>query len=336
MKYTLTNKQTNKQTRDYLSKNTTDCLKGLFAIIVVACHLRNNLLWMNNTILGQFFTVSGYLSVAMFFFFSGYGMTFQYENKGKQYIEQFPKRRLLDFYVKYIIVILIYFIFGLVRGNFPKPISILKTFTFGGTLVANGWYIQAILFSYIFFYLIVRFLPKRFFALALTASFIIYLTLCLSLGLGGLWWQSYLAYFLGIIWAKNKVKIDNFLSKKYNFILTLLLSFVLFGITLLLGNLNIVDPFSKTIIKSISSVFFVIFVLCLNLIINFSNKISSWLGKFSFEIYVIHGIFLNLFNVEKGIMSNDVVYIIAVFAASILSATLLNRIFVFISKKIKG
>lgn len=320
----------------YLSKSNTDCLKGLFALIVVSAHLRNNLLWINDTIIGQFFTVTGYLSVAMFFFFSGYGMTFQYENKGKQYIEQFPKRRLWDFYIKYVVVIAIYFVYYLARGNFPGTIQILKTFTFGGTFVANGWYIQAILFSYIFFYLIVRFIPKHFFSLAFATSFIIYLVLCLILDLGGLWWQSYLAYFLGIIWAKNKEKIDNFLAKKYNFILTIFLSFIFFSITLLMGNLNILDPIPKTIVKSISSVFFVIFVLCLNLIINFSNKISALLGKISFEIYVIHGIFLNLFYIDNGILSNDAVYIVCVFSSTIISALLLNKVFVFISKKIKG
>ncbi len=93
----------------YLSKDNTDSLKGVLAILVLACHLRGQLSCLNDTIVGQILTVSGYLAVSVFLFLSGYGLQTSYEKKGNEYIAGFQKQRILPFYCTYLFAVFIWF-----------------------------------------------------------------------------------------------------------------------------------------------------------------------------------------------------------------------------------
>lgn len=321
----------------YLSLETTNCLKGILAVIIIAGHLRNNLAWLNDNLVGQFFTASGYLAVAVFFFLSGYGMMFQYKKQGKKYIDNFPKKRLLDIYVKYIAVILIYCIYRILLGEKITVKSLIYSLTFGGTVAENGWYIQAIVVTYILFYLVLKLFhnKEKMLHLGFLGGFVLYCLLCKSLNLGGLWYQFYLAYPLGLAVAVYKDKIDEFLNKKYIDIIIMIISFFAFSVTLLLGNFNILQMPLKLIVKMFSSVFFTAFVLMILRHIKIENKITAFLGSISFELYVIHGLIYSFFHIPKFYI-NDVVYILLTYVCSIVSAVLLHKLFILISKKIKG
>lgn len=93
---------------EYLSKENTNLLKGIFAICVLVHHTRACMTSLNDTILGMILTASGYLSVAMFYFFSGYGLEKQYQISFKKYIDSFFKNRVASFYILYILILSIY------------------------------------------------------------------------------------------------------------------------------------------------------------------------------------------------------------------------------------
>lgn len=97
-----------KSNLEYLSKEKTNLLKGIFAIFVVIHHVRACMVTLNNTYLGMILTASGYLSVAMFYFFSGYGLERQYQINFKKYVDSFFKNRIVSFYILYLFVLSIY------------------------------------------------------------------------------------------------------------------------------------------------------------------------------------------------------------------------------------
>lgn len=97
-----------KRSVEYLSKENTNLLKGVFALIVVSAHCRNEMISLNNTYLGMILTASGYLAVAMFYFFSGYGLEKQYQINKKRYIDSFFLNRIVAFYILYILILSIY------------------------------------------------------------------------------------------------------------------------------------------------------------------------------------------------------------------------------------
>lgn len=68
--------------KDYLSKENTKALKGIFAVFVLWHHLYQYSALITGTVIGIVFQAMGYLSVGMFFFLSGYGLTTSYRNRG--------------------------------------------------------------------------------------------------------------------------------------------------------------------------------------------------------------------------------------------------------------
>ena len=68
---------------------------------------------------------------------------------------------------------------------------------------------------------------------------------------------------------------------------------------------------------------FVIGVLLIMLKLHFSNPVLNFLGKISLELYLIHGLFIDLFHSEFFNIQKDEFYVGAVVLASIVSAFLI-------------
>ena len=96
----------------YLSKEISVCLKGLFAITVLLHHLyqhaHEQIGILSNIIVSGILQFSGAWSVSMFFFFSGYGLMSSYKMKGRIYVLELPKKRILPFYLICIFLIAVY------------------------------------------------------------------------------------------------------------------------------------------------------------------------------------------------------------------------------------
>ena len=60
---------------NYLSRNNTDCLKGICAFMVVLCHVCARTGIGAGVGLGPIITAFGYLGVSGFMFMSGFGLT---------------------------------------------------------------------------------------------------------------------------------------------------------------------------------------------------------------------------------------------------------------------
>ena len=104
----MTDRQTDRQTdRKYLSLETTNCLKGIFAIIVVIHHLYQRTDIINNSVLGVLFQSLGCLSVSIFFFLSGYGIAASIQRKGNSYLASFASKRILPLYINNVIMALV-------------------------------------------------------------------------------------------------------------------------------------------------------------------------------------------------------------------------------------
>ena len=67
-----------------LSKDKCNCLKGVFAMVVLLHHLKQHSgVFSDYAVPSIIFQAMGYLSVAVFFFISGYGLAISWQKKGK-------------------------------------------------------------------------------------------------------------------------------------------------------------------------------------------------------------------------------------------------------------
>ena len=146
---------------DVLSRENMDCLKGIFAVCVLIHHLFQYSGLFRRTILGSILQLLGSWSVAIFFFFSGYGLLVSYKKSGENYIKKFFKNKIIPFYTIICLLIVIYLVENIILGKVVTTLQIIKSFSFGGTIIGNGWYLQVQLLLYVLFYIITYYIKFK-------------------------------------------------------------------------------------------------------------------------------------------------------------------------------
>ena len=192
--------------KEYLDKKYTNCIKGICAVMVVMNHLFEEArLW-------------GILAVAMFFFYSGYGLMQGYCNK-ENYFKGFWKKRikkvLLPFWITNVIYILVYIF---VKNNSYTASEIILSF-FDASIMTTGWYMIAAIIMYAIFYIVFKYLKTSNTKKIILNMILIfcYIILARFVGCKSWWYTSILGFGLGLIWAYKKSSIDK-LCKQYIYI----------------------------------------------------------------------------------------------------------------------
>lgn len=324
---------------DYLSKNTTTCLKGFFALCILIHHISQAFITGNSLILGQLLGRSlGYFSVGMFFFFSGYGLMFSYINKKDAYIKNFPKTRILPFYIIILILSATYWLFFTALKIYSPPAKrLIQSLFFGGTVISKGWYLQAILVFYLLFYFSFRFIKSAKAAITVFSFFIVaYCVGCFYFGLAMYWYQAASAIILGALWCANKSGIDSFLAKsRARTAILSALGIAAVSALWYVGTLKSTGDVLRLWLRIISILIFVTSVI---LLVSLSadkpllnNRLFALLGKYSFAIYVTQGMFLILFDSRVASIKSPVLYALCVcastFALSVPVTVLFNKIY---------
>ncbi|MBE6787554.1 MAG: acyltransferase [Ruminococcaceae bacterium] len=308
---------------EFLSIEKTNTLKGLFAIFVLIHHIGQNTTFLNGTFFQEVVNSLGYLSVGIFLFLSGYGLFVSYKLKGHEYINNFPKRRLLPFYIQNLILIAIYLIFWEIIGQTLSTRRIVLSFFFGHTVIKYGWYIQATLVLYVLFFIAFKFKPKLLKITTFILGYVVYFGYCLINHFWSVWYISVLCFAMGIIFAN----INNF-KKQYFALLG-----ILFAVSYVFGNF-INNDFSIPC-KMLSAIAFSIIILEISKRLTFRFNFLNKLSKISFEIYVSQGIFLTLYHSKLIYVKNNFLYIVLVTVSTIFFSIMLNKLFKLILQKNK-
>lgn len=313
----LTDRQT-----DYLSKENTTCLKGLFAVCVLAHHLYQHSGifregWLRYV--GVCFQALGFISVAIFFFLSGYGLLASYGKK-PQSIQSFVKNKILPFYIINVLLVVIYSLFRVLIGQSVSLDYIVKSLTFGGTMIANGWYVQVQLLYYIMFYLVFRNRKTKSWLPLMLFLHCVYVVACIAFGLSSLYYERTLIFVFGMIWAEKRIIIDEWAEKG---------GYILWGTmcVLFVGSYVLSCITLPVLFRGLSYFFLIPTVMLLIRKINIRNAITKFFGSISLEIYVLQGVFLTLFHSNIVTIENPYLYIAVVSATTILSAFLIRPLF---------
>ena len=334
---TTKSRQTDRQT-EYLSIQNTKALKGIFSCFVLMHHLYQHSGIFHNSKIGYVFQLMGYLSVAVFFFLTGYGLSVSYKEKGRTYIDNFPKKRILPFYVICVLSIILYSVEKLILKENMNITTLIKSFFFGGTIVGNGWYLQASLILYLLYYFSFKVIIKdNLKYIACSLFLIVYCILCNLFNLSTTWYESIVTFILGLTFPLIKNIFDKLTDSTMKKLLVVLIEFLLFAFLILCGGAD-VPTYATILIKMISAIIFVVLVLSIMKVVNIEHTITKFLGDISMEIYVFQGLFLSLYHSQNIYISNPYVYIILVvfstIAFSILIHPFCNNIYKFCGNKI--
>ncbi len=299
--------------RQFLSFDVSNCLKGIFAVMVLISHLHGRVGIFSSSILGTLFSAFGYLAVSGFFFLSGYGLTQQ--SRKENYVKDFPKRKILPFYLLVITAVLIYIVVDLIFSRKISLLLVVRSFWWGGTVIDNGWYLQTQLLFYIFFFIAFRFTKKR--SISVFTLLLAYVVVCYLLSYPSTWYEASFAFLLGIVFSEKKAKIEELISKNKTVWGLIALLLVFFVIALFFGNKPYLPFIPRILVKMLSSVLFVILAIAVSCKIKLEFAVTRWLGKYSLGIYVIQGIFLSAL---RPVIQNDWLYIAATIIATLVAA----------------
>lgn len=280
---------------DYWSVSVTKCLKGILSICILVHHLYQFTNAFVGTYIGHFLNLIGAWASVVFLFISGYGLFYSYIHK-QDYMKYFFRHRFFTLYFSYILLVLMYIFV------FPNNISvrdIVRSLSFGGTVVGFGWFFQTIFLLYIFFYLSFRWVSKKKvgFAIFLVISALFVFLISRND------YRYVLPFIFGMIVAYCRKEIDIILSR-YSLLIQVLsivgvaifyMMYVngvcykyfhvpskIYYIFLLLSDVSVIT-FAYVFCFTISS------TRCKSILV---NNINSFLGKISLEVYGVQAMVL--------------------------------------------
>lgn len=346
---------------DFLSLKVSKGIQGFCAIAII-CHHFSQYLIYNYDGAGSLniFENIGVWFVGIFFFCSGYGIIKSYRTK-ENYLHGFLKKRLPVILVPFYVITIIFTIISISSGkNFYNmdnvltlgiisPLTVILSLI--GIMLVNShaWYIVAITVFYLAFYFCFKKSKNDKNALIHMGIFsVIYILVCIVLGHGFLWFQgewwynSSFLFFIGMLVAYNEEKITAYAKEKYKILLPISLIGTVITILLDIFILHAVSYYSSIVgcfvclaFQLPSIIFFVMFVLLVSMKIKFNNPALDFLGKIALEVYLIHNLFLAGFRSNCIFIENDILYLAAIYASTILAACILHVIDQKLIKSIK-
>lgn len=323
----------------YLSRETFNCIKGYLAICVFIHHLFQftGLFW--DTFIGYPLYLLGHFSVVLFLFVSGFGLGSSVITKPDSYIKDFPRKRLLPFYVTYLFFVVVYIVFEVIKGEKISETLFLKSLFYGGTYISFGWYFQLTLVLYIAFYFIYRIIHKTF-----SRLLSLWLFIFMFIGIGFFVYppeSSYLyvfAFAIGISIAYFKDRMTTLISRHPLICIILMTNYfiitTIIRVLFLYKNKPKIFEFQNynfvyLVLIIISDIFLILMMItCLYVVCKIIpklviNPISKALGKYSLEMYAMQGLVLRLFN---GLFKNTYIYIAVTVCVTIVISVMLQKV----------
>ncbi|MBQ9762684.1 MAG: acyltransferase family protein [Oscillospiraceae bacterium] len=280
-----------------LSKEQTGAVNGFFVLVVFLRHGAEILtIGPLDRIFGQLNTELDQLLVVSFLFYSGYGMMRSIAAKGAGYVRGIPKNRVLRIWLHFALIVGLYAILGLILQKNYGWKRILMSFTGWDSIGNSNWYIFAMLYFYAATWLGFRLFPRRHILAvgAVTGLSVLYILLLQDVK--GLWWyDTALVYPAGMIFGLFQDKILGFLQKKVWLPwVAMVVCGLLFWLCFRLQNL--------LLCRELMAVAFALTILCLTMVVRIGNPVLDFLGKYTFEIYILQRLPMNALGrwIENG------------------------------------
>ena len=297
-----------------MSFNQTKCFLGFCAVIIVFHHISQDTCasWLNPKYIRHgldIFVTAGYPMVAMFLFCSGYGLYKSAKSK-PDFFKRFIPVRIIPILIPTVLTMLVYIFFRCWRNI---PLDIDPPFAVNGheTWHPYIWYVPCIILLYILFYIGFGLFKKDWIGILVVAIGTIgYILFCIKLRYGTWWFNTSHMFLVGILVSKYEDKFFESCKKLYvlRLIGMILLCVVLWflgdnagGIYLMVFKhpYDFVYGYRCDLVSAIFQFLYCLAFMSLYYLISMKLKIGnpvlSFLGKFTLELYLIHGIFIHMF-----------------------------------------
>ena len=334
-----------------LSLAQAKALQGFLALCIVFHHCAQKVFFDS---WGPAFSPSGlevmaligFAFVGYFFFCSGYGL-YQSCQKKQDYLDGFPRRRVLPLLLIYVACNTIYLVGRLAMGETFGALRLVSLLCGLELANPNAWFVVTLPIMYLFFYFSKRgcldeaLVTRRLFVG--TGAYIlagVAVTMTFSGGarygvfLGRWWYNTAILFPLGYLFGRREPEAWAWMRASYRrqvacsvvlFIGCFLLSLVFLAVFPLV-------PISM-ILESLSTICFTWSLLLFSLRGRVISRLLGFYGSLTLELYLMQGFFVNLFYrpfYDKGTgiltIGNPPVYILLVLACATMFALLFKQV----------
>ena len=329
---------------DVMSFDHTKCFLGFCAVVIVLHHCSHMTCasWVNPYFIRHgldIFVTAGYPMVGMFFFFSGFGLYKSAKTK-PDFFKRFIPVRMIPILIPTALTFLAYVLMMYIRKvpfDIDNPLKVNSHNTWHPYI----WYVPCMLLMYLLFYIGFGLFKKDWIGiLVVVLGTLGYIAFCLFLGYGTWWFNTVHMFTIGILVSKYEKRFFESCKKLYvlRLIGTILLCVVLWflgdnaGGMWLEANHKMYFGMDARYCELISCVFQILYTLAfmslfylLGMKLRVGNPVLRFFGKFTLELYLVHGIFCHLFSyymIHEGVKPLHYIkyvpfYVFVVFACSI-------------------
>ena len=297
--------------QDYISKEQCNAIKGIFILFVFTRHI-----WPYLSKFGYDFSAPGdslfmsidrwlgQLLVVAFLFYSGFGVMESIKRKDKVYIDDMPRKRILNTLLNFDVAVLVFLVIDLILGVNLKLNTTLLAFT-GWTSIGNSnWYIFIILVCYFCTWIGFK-LGKGLMAFFLLATAYVILFNTKS---NPVWYNTFFSFAAGLLYSRFKSQIEPFVHQWYWIVLS-----ACFLVFFAVHTQNYAFYGLK---DNLTSILFALSIVVASMKIKVGNKALIWCGTKLFPLYIyqrIPMIFLSKFDGGTFISRHPFAYVWACF-----------------------
>lgn len=308
--------------RDYCSQENTSTINSIFSILIFLSH---SVQYFNtDSIFDEPYlelrNFLGQLVVVTYLFFSGFGIMESIKKKGINYINSFPKNRILKLWYHFAFMIILFIIVSLIIGKRYPITRYLLAFTSINSIGNSNWYVLVTLLLYIVIYLSFKIFKKSNIHAVIFISMISILAVVIAINCGSpqRYYNTALCLPLGMIFSLTKPKLDKFLMKNDVIYTTFL------GIVIL-----IFLYFSQNRSNSITHIIFFYligsFIVPMFMMkINIKSTILNWFSEHTFSFFILQRIPMILLK-HFGLNNSGAFFIIPSFFATVVLVTLFDN-----------
>lgn len=310
--------------KDYLSKDNTKIINGIFVVIVFLSHFSTYITKTDITeqIILKIVGLFGQLMVTTFLFFSGYGL-FESIKKKENYIDNFLKKRFFPIYFNFFLAVILFIFANLILGNNIKINQVLLSFIGWDSVGNSNWYMMLVFFQYLAFFIVFKYIKvSNFYRLIIMLiTSILYIEI-IGIFKDSYWIDTVLCFNYGLFFSYYKDKIDKIILKNNIITISLFILSLLLFIPLKLHY--------GVYFHNVTSIVFVSIIVLLLTKFKSNSKILSYLGENVFWVYILQRIPFMLF---KGIINNNYLYLLVSIIVTLLLTIVMNKVTNYIYKK---
>lgn len=307
-------------------KEESTNMKGVLVLLVFLHHaFQYGAISHSSTIFSFIFDSLGYLSVACFFYISGYGnyLTSQRVTGGGKYL---IKNRFIPIYAINLSLLVVWLF---LYYTYNHPISgseIASSLLLGKTLVPMGWYIQCYCIITLLYAASITINKGKQFVF-MTLFLCIYWLCCFVLNMPSNWYVSVFPFLLGMCVSGSHKINDYIITAVVISLFILCISICIYYKT----TMPIIRDLTKTLMAICFS--FNLYAFFKSYKIKFSPL--KFLGERSLEMYLMQGVVFLLLKWKGLTFSNSLLFFIISLFLCLILGTIAHPVFVLIMGKAK-